>query len=61
MNGKLEDIGERSGVTPGDIKQIRSISRKARVFKYGGKIEPLKLAVKDAEGKEVASHVFEYR
>ncbi len=36
MNGKLEDIGGRSGVTPDDIRQIRSSSRKAMVFFFLG-------------------------
>ena len=36
MNGKLEDIGKRSGVTPDDIRQIRSNNRKAMVFFFLG-------------------------
>lgn len=34
MNGKLEDIGKRSGLTPDDIKQIRSSNRRWKIVSW---------------------------
>lgn len=36
VKGKLEDIGNRLGLTPDEVDQIRSTNRKARMFFFFG-------------------------
>jgi hypothetical protein len=54
------DLAQENGAVTAKPRMHNADGREARVFKFNGSLEAPKLVIKDAEGKEVASHVFVY-